>query len=94
MRLGRTPGCRHLVLLGYRVQPDGGVTDPDLPVDNGAILCAVEATRCESECPDQEVVGCLNILVHQDGNDGSLGDGALLSRHLVPSRPGRRLVET
>src|SRR5258708_17660193 len=52
--------------------------------------------RGEAEGPDQEVMGRLDVLVDEDGNDRCLGDGALLNRHAlkVPSRPSRRLGET
>ena len=65
-------------------------------MDDHAVLGPMQAARGEAEGLDQEVMGGLDVVVDEDGNDWRLGDGALLNRHAVKvtSRVFRRLGET
>lgn len=83
VRLRRAPRCRHLVFFGYGMQPDHGVSDPDLAVDHGAVLGPMQAARGEAERPDEEVMSGLDVVVDEDRDDSGLGGGAPLSRHTV-----------
>ena len=78
------------------VQPDGGVAVADLGVHDGAVVEAVQAAGGEAEHLDEEVVGRLNVLVDEDGDDGGLGGGVVGHGHGSTMRAGgfRRLGQT
>ena len=90
------PGRGHLVLGRHRVQPDGGVAVAHLGVHDGAVVGPVEAARGESERADQEVVGRLDVLVDEHGDDGGLGGGVIGRGHgsTMCSGRARRLGQT
>lgn len=83
VRLRGAPGRRHLVFLGYRMQPNSGISHPDLPMDRSAVIGPMQAARGEAERLDQEVMRGLDVLVDKDRDDRGLDAGAPLSRHAV-----------
>ena len=72
-------GRGHLVLGRHPVQPDGGVADAHLAVHDGAVVESVEPAGREAERPDEEVVGRLDVLVDEDGDDGAGRRGGVVS---------------
>ena len=62
----------HLVLGRHPVQPDRGVAVAHLGVHDRPVLEAVQAPGAQAEGGDEEVVGRLDVLVDEDGDDGGL----------------------
>ena len=69
---GATRGF-HLVVRRSPMEPNGGIAVADLGVDDRAVVEPVQSARGEAERLDQEVVGRLNVLVDEDGDDRRRG---------------------
>lgn len=95
VRLAAPARRRHLMIRSHRVQPDGSLPEPDLPVDDVAAVIPLQPARCEAEGPDQEVMSRLDVLIDQDWDNGNPWS-VLLSSHqsTVWTRPARRLGRT
>ena len=96
VRLAARSRRRHLMIRGHRVQPDGSLPEPDLPVHDVAAVIPLQPSRCEAEGPDQEVMSRLDVLVYQDRDNGNPWSRVLLSGHQsrVRTRLPRRLGRT
>ena len=71
VRLAAPSRRRHLMIRSHRVQPDGSLPEPDLPVDDVAAVVPLQPARCAAEGPDQEVMSRLDVLVDQDRDNGN-----------------------
>jgi len=77
----RGQGRIESVLRRDAVEPDGGVTGADLPMDRLAFRVSVRPPTVEAKRVDQEIVSRRDVLVRQNGND------SLEGRHEVSPFP-------